>query len=350
VLANLLPGIRDLRTPLATGYIWLLTFWLWTPARFKDTTPTVGVPGDIARLAHYSGRLGVAIAVSLIAYLIGVLSGILNQPLTQAGSFVFWYRFVSRDLKVMRQLERNRGHNRRRRRSSDYYEDQEGPVTSIGKRWRERWLAVWNRERWLAVWHGERRAIVMIGNVRVRLLRRDFWDFSPAGITTDAGYWSQVALVNAHYGLAGLYSLAETTQQMSPDRNTDPPRPRPRYEIHRGKDQALFAYLVRNVYRLGNSLLGKEPELYSAYDRLIAEYEFRIGVTAPLIALIVTLAIRWSLLSLLTLPPLLLLLRTGSERRMEAGDLLAEAARQERLPISLSPGLTDAQGDDEDDF
>jgi hypothetical protein len=40
MLTNFLPGIREFRTPLATGYIWLLTFWLWIPTHFKDTPPT----------------------------------------------------------------------------------------------------------------------------------------------------------------------------------------------------------------------------------------------------------------------------------------------------------------------
>jgi hypothetical protein len=82
--------------------------------------------------------------------------------------------------------------------------------------------------------------------------------------------------------------------------------------------------------------------------RLIAEYEFRIGITAPLIALIIALGLRWTPLWLFSLLPLLLLLKTGSERRMEAGDLLAEAARQCRLPISLPPDLV-SHSDDGDD-
>ena len=90
MLANLLPGIRDIRTPLATGYIWLLTFWLWLPAHFRDTRPSEGVPGDIAQLAHYSGRVGIAIALSFIAYLIGALSALFDAPLTAIGSFLSW--------------------------------------------------------------------------------------------------------------------------------------------------------------------------------------------------------------------------------------------------------------------
>jgi hypothetical protein len=86
MLTNLLPGIRDLRTPLATGYLWLLALWLWIPSHFKHAPPTSGVPGDITYLAHYASRVGVAIAVSFAAYVVGVLSQHLNPPLAQLGT------------------------------------------------------------------------------------------------------------------------------------------------------------------------------------------------------------------------------------------------------------------------
>lgn len=57
--------------------------------------------------------------------------------------------------------------------------------------------------------------------------------------------------------------------------------------------------------------------------------------------------VRWTPLWLLALLPLLLLLKTGSERRMEAGDLLAGATRQGRLPVVLPPQLT-SDNEDED--
>jgi hypothetical protein len=87
MLTNLLPGIRDIRTPLATGYLWLLTLWFWIPSHFKHTPPTTGIPGDITHLAHYASRAGVGIAISFAAYLVGVLSKSLNPPLVRFGTF-----------------------------------------------------------------------------------------------------------------------------------------------------------------------------------------------------------------------------------------------------------------------
>jgi hypothetical protein len=291
MLANLLPGIREIRTPLATGYIWLLTFWLWIPQHFKDVPPTTGVPGDIARIAHYSGRVGVAVALSFIAYLIGALSGIFNATLTRIGSYISWHGSFLARLNFL-------------------------------------------------VPHGGDQVFVIRGQpfiyyigrsptIRVQLALLDFLRSDVVGREVDnPERWAKIALLNSRYHVQGIDWLAEYAERVMP---TEP----------------YLAYLIREVYKRGNALRGKEEELFATYDRLIAEYEFRIGITAPLIALIVTLAVSWTLFWLLALLPVLLLLKTGCERRMDAGDVLADAVRQERLLMPRPPGLDDSNQDDQ---
>jgi hypothetical protein len=74
VFMNLLPGLRDLRAPLVSGYLWLTALWLglghagWLP----DKRP----PGDseVARLWDLGGTLGKTVVLAVltfIAYLIG---------------------------------------------------------------------------------------------------------------------------------------------------------------------------------------------------------------------------------------------------------------------------------------
>jgi len=72
VLASLLPGIRELRAPLAAGFIWVAFFYLvlGSPVR-------ADAPGPIQELLELSDSFGTAltgVAVSFIAYLIGSLS------------------------------------------------------------------------------------------------------------------------------------------------------------------------------------------------------------------------------------------------------------------------------------
>lgn len=78
MLASLLPGIRDLRAPLAAGYIWLLLAWLIVQPRIEASEETEPVQ-SISRLAHTLSPAGVAIAVSFIAYLIGSLLSAIHE-------------------------------------------------------------------------------------------------------------------------------------------------------------------------------------------------------------------------------------------------------------------------------
>jgi len=74
VLTNLLPGLRDLRAPLASGYLWLITVWLalkhagWLPAKRPPGN------GEVAQLWSLGGALGKTVllaALSFLAYLVG---------------------------------------------------------------------------------------------------------------------------------------------------------------------------------------------------------------------------------------------------------------------------------------
>jgi hypothetical protein len=74
VLMNLLPGLRELRAPLASGYLWLLSAWLFLGQ--MDWLPSKRPPGsgEVARLWDLGGTLGKTVAlaaVTFVAYLIG---------------------------------------------------------------------------------------------------------------------------------------------------------------------------------------------------------------------------------------------------------------------------------------
>jgi hypothetical protein len=71
MLASLLPGLRDLRTPLTVGYLWLVCVWLW----FHDLLPRRATArGPIADLYDLEGILPSAAflaALTFIAYFLG---------------------------------------------------------------------------------------------------------------------------------------------------------------------------------------------------------------------------------------------------------------------------------------
>jgi hypothetical protein len=84
VLGSLLPGVRDVRAPLAAGYTWLLVAWLLYGSDASQN-PT-GVALDLKRLHDTVSSAGAAVALSFVAYMIGVFSiaatGALGRQLT----------------------------------------------------------------------------------------------------------------------------------------------------------------------------------------------------------------------------------------------------------------------------
>jgi hypothetical protein len=74
VLSYLLPGLRELRAPLAAGYIWLLSAWLLFHDDIPSRDESTGLLREIYELADGLGSTGKAIVVSFAAYLIGSLS------------------------------------------------------------------------------------------------------------------------------------------------------------------------------------------------------------------------------------------------------------------------------------
>jgi hypothetical protein len=72
VLSSVLPGLRDVRAPLAAGYLWLLSFYLgFEPVVLRHPT---GIWKTLSHLGHTFSAVGVGLAVTFIAYLVGSIS------------------------------------------------------------------------------------------------------------------------------------------------------------------------------------------------------------------------------------------------------------------------------------
>jgi len=81
VLASLLPGLRDLRTPLATGYLWLVTLWLLVHEHLPTSAATASGPTKSSlQLADLVGKATVLAAFSFIAYLVGSILMLSLRP------------------------------------------------------------------------------------------------------------------------------------------------------------------------------------------------------------------------------------------------------------------------------
>jgi hypothetical protein len=82
-LANLLPGLRDLRTPLAVGYIWILDLWLCWPA-IPSGTLKIAATQRLQQIAELVGGPPVVIlGLAVAAYTLGILVGALGQTASE---------------------------------------------------------------------------------------------------------------------------------------------------------------------------------------------------------------------------------------------------------------------------
>jgi hypothetical protein len=75
MLANLLPGLRDLRAPLAAGLVWFAAGYLWLVPKVPSLSePVMEIFADTQRLYAIGGSVLLASSVTFTAYLIGILS------------------------------------------------------------------------------------------------------------------------------------------------------------------------------------------------------------------------------------------------------------------------------------
>lgn len=82
ILASALPGFRDLRAPLAAGYMWLAFVWILIKPDIK-TRPTNEVAGAVYDLALSAGPIWLALATGILAYLTGSVSQAASPALSR---------------------------------------------------------------------------------------------------------------------------------------------------------------------------------------------------------------------------------------------------------------------------
>ena len=73
MLTSILPGLRDVRTPLACGYMWLVAAWLAFADHLPRTRPSAGMAASIWDLGGHLGKAAVLAAITFAAYLIGAV-------------------------------------------------------------------------------------------------------------------------------------------------------------------------------------------------------------------------------------------------------------------------------------
>lgn len=73
MLAQLLPGFRDFRTPLVTGYLWLVVVWVAIGAPIPSVDDSTQVMVLVSAVREFLSPAALLVALSFLAYLIGML-------------------------------------------------------------------------------------------------------------------------------------------------------------------------------------------------------------------------------------------------------------------------------------
>jgi len=218
VLASLLPGLRELRAPLAAGYLWLLSIYLLIAPHVPSENEAHGIVENLYSLKDAATAVGLGVALSFVAYLVGMLStGFLNPLLRAAPAWVVRVAGSSGvrwalPARVRRLVDR------------DYKTDQ------------------LSERSWLA-----------LNDLVVGTLREVDAVLAPASTT-----------------LATLV------------REEVPARARSRRGSPMGPVERVVDAVADELDLVKTRLLGKEADLFSAVDRHQAERDFRLAVLPPL--------------------------------------------------------------------
>ena len=73
MFASLLPGLRDLRTPLAVGLLWLMLLWVWFAHLIPEPDAASGLLAQLYRLSGIFGSAVLLTMLSFAGYVLGLL-------------------------------------------------------------------------------------------------------------------------------------------------------------------------------------------------------------------------------------------------------------------------------------
>jgi hypothetical protein len=294
MFVNLLPGLRELRAPLASGYLWLLSGWLLFAPTIPEASTAAGTWSDIYRLGEAVGRSGLLAAATFAAYIVGIF----NERIAL---------FLSRRLQVIRTRT----------------------PAEAAKLWPYSILRDVVTETLIHRYWSDNKFRVTIQSVLTPHALRHLSEVSPDYIIPMSRFeqFEQVGesdwtteVQNSYY--KELRSIMEEIEQN-------------RYYLgwllrELINVEGTIEELRQDLPLIPARIVGKEPEIYERWDRFKAEAEFRISIALPLLALTVILAMRLHPTFALLILPCGYLIHDGLEKTRAAITQLAESLRAGR--------------------
>lgn len=330
MLSSIVPGIRELRAPLAAGYIWLLFAWLIIEPSCTVGAREEGICRLLTGLVAPLDALGLGLAVSFLAYLVGSLSDSLSWMLALLGlpvsiRYFGASRFQRRVIFPVRRLFRRifagegpshdiswKGVEAIRLVSLSMMENTEHEFDQHGTSISER-----PSYRRIKAQHWPDRADddVLSGDEVPYWLRQEAnEDMEELGVRTIE-----------EFVLARHSFVAEIANEDNQGRLT----------VREATKALLIADWVRRsvdeLELMAMRLVGREPELFGQYDRIRSEAQLRRAIIPPLLAVIGTLTVKLSPWWFAALPAIIVLYRQSATLQQKAGGLLADALKVGRV-------------------
>ena len=329
MLVSLLPGVRELRAPLAAGYLWLVTFWIALAPRVPAMISTEGVYRDIYNLGQAVGKPAIAIASAFVAYLIGTLSvgvtSVINLRLSSSNRFSAAVKTPIAQAVLGRIEERLKA-------DSKLLEQALSSVRAYFSTRNEAGLAPIDA--------------INKFEIQLNLQRFTFLEHSPTtGSQTTTTVKTDGASIIEYEGVISVRGSLAAAMILALQKDSDLTFLISNATIRRQLIRGLVdldSYVddcIEDLPSLAVRLVGKEPEVYGAYDRLRAESEFRIGVAVPLAALFLTMAYRSTPIWVLGVLICVALAELGRRSSMQAFAQLAESLHAKRLESPALEGI-----------
>lgn len=285
MLSTILPGVREIRTPLVTGCLWFAVAWLALAPALRASEAT-------DRLLDRTRLLD------------------LPQPLLNAGGLIVAYLVGSLLTVRPSQSGRVRGYVEMRIRHIVFGLDNAEPRNKLLKKALQRIAS----SRFLRRFTPESDTYIPRPDgydTLVEWLQNEFESYIQKGFVPV----TRTAVLGGPYGsgLHGIFSSSSLTADgyRTTMGLTDP-------------SQTLLDLFVREVAgeRTGaeTRIQMRHPELYAEIDRLRAEAELRLSLFWPVVTLGVVLSWNWTPWALLLLPAALLMVKQGKESLRRSSD------------------------------
>lgn len=306
MLAQILPGFRDFRTPLITGYLWLVVVWIIFGQPLPSPETRHGLVGLINAASSYLSPAAYLAVLSFVAYTVGIL---LAVNVTRATGLIYMFGFNS---------ERS-------------WDEAKGRRTL-------RW--VWNRKNpttarslnWLST-----RTLTKLLTEAIRRTDKRF--VSPQTV------WNEYGLVSPDY------DEWDRTRKEN-DFNNAQLSDHFRDETLRTLRPILLLEMVDEIPALATKLQEKNTDLFSSYDRERSEAEFRLSVAFPIAILSIQV---WALdfaddrflstlAAVLGVTVAIALLRKGYIKALEASSVIVTALDIGTIQSQVIQKLDDLPG------